>query len=206
MRYLFLVLLFVGCTKIPHNKINESSLVNYPELNTEVTANIGDHLVKKGLMVNETVLVVKKTVDKVTSGEYVQIGEDNEMFYFEPTKEMRKVGWVSVAIKKKDDGIVYLIDFASVKWKYKPVYEMKKRVSAQNNSFQQTLIFNGIVGNKLKIGYREFKDEMARPAFNNEVEYDLNTSKTIGYKGCKIEVIKADNESISYKVLKNFDD
>ena len=71
--------------------------------------------------------------------------------------------------------------------------------------FQQVLIFNGIVGNKLKIGYREFKDEMARPAFNNEVEYDLNTSKTIGYKGCQIEVIKADNESITYKVVKNFD-
>ena len=46
--------------------------------------------------------------------------------------------------------------------------------------------------------------EVARPAFANSVEYDLNDSKIIGYKGARLEVISADNQSIKYKVLQNF--
>ena len=35
------------------------------------------------------------------------------------------------------------------------------------------------------------------------MEYDLLDSKTVGYKGFKIEVIDATNESITYKVIRN---
>ena len=56
----------------------------------------------------------------------------------------------------------------------------------------------------LTLGYREFSNDKARPAFNNDVEYDLNSSKIIGYKGARIEVIEADNQNITYKVLSNF--
>jgi len=41
-------------------------------------------------------------------------------------------------------------------------------------------------------------------AFNNDVDYDLNESKVIGYKGARIEIIEATNELIKYRVLKNF--
>jgi hypothetical protein len=60
--------------------------------------------------------------------------------------------------------------------------------------------------NKINIGYREFSNNSARPAFNNEVEYDLSESKRIGYKGAQIEVLEADNSSITYEVLRNFPD
>lgn len=75
---------------------------------------------------------------------------------------------------------------------------------SSENSFQQTLLYNGRVGDKINIGYRESSGNMARPAFNNEVEYDLSESKTIGYKGARIEVIEATNQSIKYRVLSNF--
>jgi len=83
-------------------------------------------------------------------------------------------------------------------------FERTKQPVATPNSFQQTLIYSGKVGNKLKIGYREFSGNLARPAFNNDVEYDLNESNLIGYKGARIEIIEATNEHIKYKVLKNF--
>ena len=60
------------------------------------------------------------------------------------------------------------------------------------------------VGNKINISYREFQGSMARSAFNNDVEYDLNDSRQIGYKGALIDVLEADNQKIKYKVLKNF--
>lgn len=80
-----------------------------------------------------------------------------------------------------------------------------ERIAVQStNSFQQTLIYSGRVGNKINIGYREFSGSVARPAFNNDVEYDLDASKIIGYMGAQIEVIRATNQDIEYRVIKNF--
>ena len=66
------------------------------------------------------------------------------------------------------------------------------------------LIYSGRVGDKIKAGYREFSNNLARPAFNNDVEYDLRESSVIGYKGARIEVVEATNEHIKYKVIQNF--
>lgn len=60
------------------------------------------------------------------------------------------------------------------------------------------------MGNKLKISYREFSNDIARAAFSTDVEYDLNESNIIGYAGARLEVIKATNTEITYKVLKHF--
>ena len=78
------------------------------------------------------------------------------------------------------------------------------RSKASQDSFQQTLLYSGRVGNKINVSYREFSSSMARPAFNNDVEYDLDDSNIIGYKGALIEVLDADNQSITYKLIKNF--
>ena len=45
---------------------------------------------------------------------------------------------------------------------------------------------------------------MARPAFNQDLQYDLNDSNIVGFKGLRIEVIKATNTSIEYKILSSF--
>jgi len=80
-----------------------------------------------------------------------------------------------------------------------------ERIPIQSdNSFQQTLIYSGRVGGKINIGYREFSASVARPAFNNDVEYDLNESPMIGYMGAQVEIIKATNEYIEYRVIRNF--
>lgn len=72
------------------------------------------------------------------------------------------------------------------------------------DSFQQTLIYSGKVGNKINISYREFSGGMARGAFTNTAEYDLSESKIIGYRGAQIEVLEATNQIIRYKVISNF--
>jgi hypothetical protein len=46
---------------------------------------------------------------------------------------------------------------------------------------------------------------MARPAFSQELKYDLAQGTAIGYKGARFEVIRANNTGISYKVLKSLD-
>lgn len=70
--------------------------------------------------------------------------------------------------------------------------------------FKQEFIYSGRSGNTLKFMYREFIDDMARAAFYQEAQYDLNEGNIIGFRSLKIEVIKASNSSIEYKVISHF--
>lgn len=73
------------------------------------------------------------------------------------------------------------------------------------NSFKRELIYGGMSGNTLSISYREFSDGTARPAFTQDLKYDLSESKVIGFRGARFEVAKASNTVLKYKVLKPLD-
>jgi len=66
----------------------------------------------------------------------------------------------------------------------------------ERNSFRQEFIYNGKTKDTLKISYREFKDDMARPAFYQDLSYDLSESRIIGFRDIRIEVIEATNTDI----------
>jgi hypothetical protein len=83
-------------------------------------------------------------------------------------------------------------------------YRRVKRPVLSENHFQQTLIYNGKSGSKINVAYREFSGSVARPAFSNAVEYDLSDSSVIAYKGARVRVIEATNESITFELLSNF--
>ena len=86
--------------------------------------------------------------------------------------------------------------------------EVKPDITRMNihtaDSFMQELIYTGKVGEKIRFTYREFQNGMARQAFNVDVEYDLNESNIISYKGANLEIISATNQRVTYKVLKHF--
>ena len=66
---------------------------------------------------------------------------------------------------------------------------------------QYELIYSGKSGNVIKILYREFSNDLARPAFSQELQYDLAESKTIKFRKTTIEVIQASNQEITFRVL-----
>lgn len=72
--------------------------------------------------------------------------------------------------------------------------------------FRQELIYNGRIGDSLKFLYREFSGDLMRPPFSQEVQYDLNDSHTIGFRGVRIEVIEATNTQLRYRVVSSFPD
>jgi len=45
---------------------------------------------------------------------------------------------------------------------------------------------------------------MARPAYQQDLQYDLAESSVIGFKGIRMEVLQASNTNIKYKLLSNF--
>ena len=73
-------------------------------------------------------------------------------------------------------------------------------------SFSQELIYNGCLGNAVKFLYREFIGDIIRAPFTQEIQYDLNESKIIGFKGARIEIVEATNMNLTYIVRKGFPD
>lgn len=74
----------------------------------------------------------------------------------------------------------------------------------QKKNVLQEFIYNGKVNNAVKFTYREYVNDLARPAFTQDLQYDLNDGLVIGFKGLRIEIISVTNSKIKYKVLSNF--
>ena len=77
--------------------------------------------------------------------------------------------------------------------------------TTQKGSFKCELLYNGISGNTIQITYREYVDEMARPAFYQNLQYDLTEKKIIAFRSLKIEVISATNSEMIFQVLEDED-
>lgn len=215
MKNLFVILFVLamtGCTTVQYNGTNTHvKQIDYPEAGKIITVYVGDHLVQKGTLSEEDVLTVHRIIDgalyDIPAKNYRQIGFDEKNDFYSAVGVVR--GGLSdpiqaLALGRSKDSELCVISTYGGSVCYSGEFNRKKKLSERGNSFQQTLIYSGRVGNKINIGYREFSNNSARPAFNNDVEYDLSTSNIIGYKGASINVIKADNSSITYKLIRNF--
>lgn len=209
---ILIALAATGCTTVQYNGGDaKATAVDRPPIGEIASAYVGDHMIEKGTMVDEPVLRVTKLIDGVAYDipaiDYPQIGYDENRQYFSslgvipgPFVDPHK----AIAVDKGQSKEVCVVTVFGADSCYEGDWELTRVLSRQANSFQQTLIYSGRVGDKINISYREFSNDIARPAFNNEVEYDLSQSSTITYKGAVIEVIKADNDGITYKVIKSF--
>ena len=116
--------------------------------------------------------------------------------------------WIYKAYK--DDTTGFLIE-APIRCGYgreQAVVQKTEEIQAtdvQSASFKQELIYNGRVGNNLKIIYREYSNNMVRGAFSQEAQYDLSVSDIIAFKGARLRIVKATNEALEYEVLSHFE-
>lgn len=78
--------------------------------------------------------------------------------------------------------------------------------SLKEGDFKYIALYQGKVDNKIRVSFREFYNNLSRPNFTQDIEYEYSEdSKTIiGFKGLRIEVINAGNQTITYKVLNDF--
>lgn len=171
--------------------------VTFPEVGSVSTRNVGDALISHGYARLVPTLIIAEAGKigevPVSSGSYYFSAENadrikfqrgsNELYVYKDSKKV-------CVDKGKCSDIAYSIE--------------KSQGAPEKNQFQQTLLYNGKIGNRIALGYREFSGDVARPAFSNEVSYDLSESATLGYKGARIEVIKATNTEITYKVVSGF--
>lgn len=95
---------------------------------------------------------------------------------------------------------------ASVKLREPPNWLRTTHASIDEPSFRQELIYNGRSGSTVRFLYREFSRDMIRPAFSQELTYDLDGGAEIGFRGVRIEILDATNISLTYRVNKSFPD
>lgn len=214
----FAVVLVSGCTSTKYNYMPKVKNISEPSIGSVNTAYVGDSLLKQGVMSEFEGLKVTAPAKvswayTITAGVFKKIGESPEGEFYFPAgtvdsgtidKAVLADPWNAVMVKAKNKDLCVITVFSVAICESNMPYEKTMLNVANDNSFQQTLLYNGRVGNKINIGYREASNNMARPAFNNDVEYDLSESKVIGYKGARIEIMDATNQSIKYKVISNF--
>lgn len=72
---------------------------------------------------------------------------------------------------------------------------------ATDESFREELIYTGRTGNTVTITYREYKKEFARPAFYQNLTYDVSQSHEVVFRNYRLELLGADNTGIKFIVV-----
>jgi hypothetical protein len=184
--------------------------VTTPEVGAIATVGVGEQLLTQGdgFAANIITISTDQTIGDyvVRQGKYRLSGDNKEYMTYSGvsirnnTKGVDKVG--NLYLFHKDQGTKIACISRSICDSIE--YGLDQQMTYTKANFQQTLIYSGKVGEKITLGYREFSGDLARPAFNNDVVYDIAVSRIVGYKGARIEVISASNTEITYKVLSDF--
>ncbi len=73
-------------------------------------------------------------------------------------------------------------------------------------SLQKNLVYSGRSGKTIMLSYREFQNDYARPAFTQDLTFDVSSDRVVGFRGARIEILNATNTTITYKVQQGFPD
>jgi hypothetical protein len=181
-----------------------------PPVGTTHTVGIGEALLTQGDVVDRDFIVIPRDQEigseTVRKGTYAKTEQTSALRGFVVLMAKKTAVIVnrraSLYLFSKDDGSKTACVSRTI---CGPLdYSIDHTSTFMPASFQQTLLYSGRIGNRITLGYREFSNNSARPAFNNDVAYDLSESTTLGYKGARLQVIKATNTEIQYKVVASF--
>ncbi len=192
-----------------------------PELNRSQTAELGERLALKGSEKYQDGLQITQMPESITInmvkypysvGDVLPLREsvkEWDLYYVGDATVSKTMYYCGIAKNHKDPSIVrpflwYQYGLATKRTDNFQVKETTYTDSKCVDCFKQEFIYNGKVNNNLRFIYREYIMDMARPAFTQELQYDLSESSTIGFKGLRIDIEKATNTTITYKMLSSF--
>lgn len=224
--FFLLPLFFIGCA-IPSVKTIQSDIlverVSHPEIGVESSAPMGSMMldIRVGEITDCIIPLVTKEINIEKHNSTFSIFKDREIcsdgvggnvFYPEYDNLRGKYSYKYKLVSKErsvsDDFEIFCMNGYSDYCINFSVNDLKKtfKVSpTQDNHFRRTIEYMGRNENILTFIYSEFTpDGYARHAFNRTFTMDLDRGSILRFKGAEIEVIKASNTYIRYKVIKNF--
>lgn len=209
-------------------------VVSIPALNVDAEAEIGHSIISTANLSSRAVAVLANDVSEykkadllnnrwsgtttLRAGTLVKEAENAEGSFFRndgatfkfPTGTIPCQCGVFIPNDRSKPSVIYnnRVEIGAKGYDFgvQPVLVTLKTVESWGaNSFKRELIYGGLSGSTVSISYREFSDGTARPAFTQDLKYDLSESKIIGFRGARFEVAKASNTMLKYKVLKPLD-
>lgn len=219
--------LITGCStplQQPHTYHGTTSVLITPEINTRAIAEIGQTMVSKSNVTKliaiklpnnpsekihfpGTTAILARTLPLFDTNEEGKYYRDNSATFSSlGTSVPAGNAGIFVPNNKANPPVIYHFAGGYLYGKI-PVTGIEETIeeSWQKDSFKRELVYSGVSQNTISILYREYVDNIARPAFSQELKYDLAQGSTIGYKGSRFEVIKATNTELTYKVIKALD-
>lgn len=205
----------------------QTQIIDRPALNEVSTAELGETIVEKGRLRTHQGLALTNTLQwgdglilkkfTVSPGRLRARQQDAKFIYFysdNMTSHDALLGtspYPNGGLCRSIDGSGPVKGFivagrCNMNWNNVPDVSPVQIYDLDSPGFRQELIYNGRVGDNLKFLYREFSGDLMRPPFSQDVQYDINESRTIGFRGVRIEVIDASNTQIRYRVLSSFPD
>lgn len=230
-----LVIIFIqGCTTTSEHlgraytpSYYSSSISDYPGIGETKTVEVGESLVWKDKQATIPAVDIEQTIEHpaenigknftitLLSGRYVENGKDAFGTFYEGKKSNVLVDSQPVHY----EGGIYIPNLDPTKTEIylksnqRPLsyvrggIPFKKSLHQKRDdlSFKKELVYTGISQKVVSILYREFNEDMARPAFSQDLKYDLSESNIVGYRGARFEIINATNQGLTYKTLKQLD-
>jgi hypothetical protein len=214
------IILFILCATLSGCDIqstpSEFKSTNSTPLNSILTEEVGTTITEfqSGFFVDAVKITKGTSAKSVSASKSIEVGEiyypgnkvNNTQYYFLPYSDPRLVYGISInestGLQKYREGDAYNLISYDVSTPFE--YQKLKSLDKRRAFIEKQLIYNGKSGNTIKFSYREFINDTARPAFSQDLQYDLSESNVIGFKGMRIEVIKATNTNITYKILNDF--
>ena len=209
------IILISSCATLPQMNItiipNKTIHSLQPTIGIENEVFIGETLIKEGTYPEQISIFLSSEYGKIRfngyhhSGEYKCIGTADEYKLYQGTI-INDTGLSRTysQIVENNEGICYRKLDYGLKLLPKSEYTKKKYADKSSDNFEQNLVYTGREGNILKFSYREFYNDMARASYTMDVTYDLSKDNIIRFKSASLEIIKADNQSITYKLLSGF--
>ncbi len=100
----------------------------------------------------------------------------------------------------------YIVDtLSTIRYDASVPYRVEE-ASSDSGGYKNELLYQGIAGDVIKISYREYTNNLARPAFQQDLSYTLHriSPTEISFRGANIVVADADNNRIRYRVMSGF--
>ncbi len=185
--------------------------LDWPAVGAKTTVFVGDPMLRQGKRITTKVLTLVNPIDgacyDIAKGDYRIVGENRDKYFFSHIHTTGGVGKAALCdpvgglyVRKDTPQEVCVVTIYNGSGCYSTQGAIIHNVELNTNTFQQrSLLYSGREGDQLKFTYVQ-----TVPNFSNNVTYGMSTSEVIGYKGAKIKIHSADNEKITYTLLRNF--
>ena len=210
---IYVVVILAGCASTGRIVYHSFRVTDIPAIGEVMKAEIGDTILKKAKIYSIPAIILEQDV-KLSLGSVppqtlvYRTRTDDWRFYWGEKGIYDKgsffPGGICISTSGTEMKAFYGNTGGRQRFKQPPILKHTEILAPNKPSFSQELIYNGRLKDGVKFLYREFSQDMLRAAFSQELQYDLTKSRTVGFKGVRIEIIEATNTDITYIVKKGF--